>query len=400
MQDQESIMTDAKRLAITREFADLRATDPNPPMVSNLGAFSDPGKALSTQMSLGLGKSSSVPKSGMRLFHPLDDDGPMDLSIPVSPRVTVPRSATSTSSSTKRAIQVVHPDSSGQPVHPPTPLKTSSQVILEEEETTEKEEMEEEEEDEEVAVVEEEVAVTEEVLLEEVEVTEEVLLDEEEEERAIPVAEQEQKKGWMPSAPPSSPSSPSTATTQGQQRTALALPSGRRASSSAPPTQGWQGVPLAIRSSSSAGAVTAASATLCQLRRTPSALTYGRSSFPLYISQDKNRNNNNPSSCCSCKCLELKKRMEALEAALKKTSKEAPAAAAMARTSMSSARTSSENWLQRTPESALKGEKVTKGGMRGRCMVTVPLFCLSVKFRSETRFWMIPPFRVFAYHLC
>ena len=38
-------MIEAKRLAIAREFMDLRATSPYPPMVSTLGALSDPGKA-------------------------------------------------------------------------------------------------------------------------------------------------------------------------------------------------------------------------------------------------------------------------------------------------------------------------------------------------------------------
>lgn len=98
------------------------------------------------------------------------------------------------------------------------------------------------------------------------------------------------------------------------------------------------------------------------------------SSCQLYSSQTKERNNSNPSSCCNCKCLELLKRVDALETALKKMSKEAPAAA---RSSMSSATTSSDiqlmtpetrtqrEKLQKTPNSACKGEQVLKGGMKG-----------------------------------
>ncbi|XP_071319573.1 uncharacterized protein [Trachinotus anak] len=356
--EREPMMIEARRLAIAREFADLRATDPYPPMVSTLGALSDP-----------------------------DDDGAMDMT-GASPRVTLSRPATSTSSSTARDTQVVHPDSSGQPGHPPTLLKTSSQVSLEEEEMEEEEQeavMAEEEEDEEVAVVGEEVAVVEEeeMVDEEEEMVEEeeeeVLLDEEEEEEeAVAVAEEEQEQYQTPPAPPSSPSASTAATTQGQQRSPLALPSVCRASSSAYLTQGWPGTPsamLSAHSSSSAGAATAA-ATLGRWQRTSSA-TSGPSSFQLYSSQHKDGNNNDPSSCCSCKCLELMKRVEVLEAALKKMSKEAPAVAAAAGTSTLSAGTSSliqsstaekQVWremLQKTPDSALKGETVMKGGMKG-----------------------------------
>lgn len=42
-------MIEARRLAIAREFTDLRATDPYPPMVSTLGALSEPGKAQKRQ---------------------------------------------------------------------------------------------------------------------------------------------------------------------------------------------------------------------------------------------------------------------------------------------------------------------------------------------------------------
>ncbi|KAE8299895.1 hypothetical protein D5F01_LYC00018 [Larimichthys crocea] len=89
--EREPIMLEARRLAIAREFMDLRATDPYPPMVSTLGALSDP-----------------------------DDDGAMDL--------TVESLAPSMSSSAEQATRVVHPDSSGQPVQPPTPLKSTWQI--------------------------------------------------------------------------------------------------------------------------------------------------------------------------------------------------------------------------------------------------------------------------------
>ncbi|KAE8277198.1 hypothetical protein D5F01_LYC24967 [Larimichthys crocea] len=65
--EREPIMLEARRLAIAREFMDLRATDPYPPMVSTLGALSDPAWQ-----------------------------------------------------SAEQATRVVHPDSSGQPVQPPT----------------------------------------------------------------------------------------------------------------------------------------------------------------------------------------------------------------------------------------------------------------------------------------
>lgn len=42
-------MIEARRLAIVQEFIDLRETDPYPPMVSTLGALSDPGKAQKRQ---------------------------------------------------------------------------------------------------------------------------------------------------------------------------------------------------------------------------------------------------------------------------------------------------------------------------------------------------------------
>ncbi|KAE8288295.1 hypothetical protein D5F01_LYC12160 [Larimichthys crocea] len=104
----------------------------------------------------------------------------------------------------------------------------------------------------------------------------------------------------------------------------------------------------------------------------PSTPMSSQSSCQRYSSQTGN--NSNPSSCCNCKCLELLKRVEALEAALKKMSKEAPA---VARTSMSSARTSSDiqsttakkrtrqEPLQKTPDSALKGDQVLKCEMKG-----------------------------------
>ncbi|KAM8749867.1 uncharacterized protein AB9X84_014519 [Acanthopagrus schlegelii] len=256
--EREPIMIEARRLAIAREFNDLRATDPYPPMVSTLGTLSDP-----------------------------DDDGAMDL--------TVESPASSMSGSAEQANRVVHPDSSGQPVQPPTPLKSTWHVSLE------KENMEEEEEENLMLVEKEEEEGEDMVVLEEDEIVEEEVV--EEEERATAAAEEEQEHGPMTSAQPSSPSS-------------------------------------------------------CQL----------------YSSQTKERNNSNPSSCCNCKCLELLKRVDALEAALKKMSKEAPAAAS---TSMSSARTSSDiqsttpekrtrrEALQKTPDSACKGEQVLKGGLKG-----------------------------------
>ncbi|KAE8299099.1 hypothetical protein D5F01_LYC01488 [Larimichthys crocea] len=75
--EREPIMLEARRLAIAREFMDLRATDPYPPMVSTLGALSDP-----------------------------DDDGAMDL--------TVESLAPSMSSSAEQATGwciLTHPDS-------------------------------------------------------------------------------------------------------------------------------------------------------------------------------------------------------------------------------------------------------------------------------------------------
>ncbi|KAE8289507.1 hypothetical protein D5F01_LYC11209 [Larimichthys crocea] len=137
--------------------------------------------------------------------------------------------------------------------------------------------------------------------------------------------------------------------------------------------QGWWETALGTASAplSSAGATTA---TLGQWRRTPSNLMSSQSSCQRYSSQTKDGNNSNPSSCCNCKCLELLKQVEALEAALKKMSKEALAAA---RTSMSSARTSSDiqsttaekharrEPLQKTPDSARKEDQVLKGVMKG-----------------------------------
>lgn len=216
-------------------------------------------------------------KSGMRFLHSPDDDEAMHL-IVESP-------AASMSSSAEQDTRVVYPDSSGQPVQPPTPLKSTWHVSLE------KENMEEEE-DENVMLVEEEGENL--VIAEEVEIVEEEVV---EEERATAAVEEEQEHGPMTSAQPSSLSS-------------------------------------------------------CQL----------------YSSQTKERNNSNLSSCCNCKCLELLKRVDALETALKKMSKEAPAAA---RSSMSSARTSSDiqsttpSKLQKTPDSACKGEQVLKGRMKG-----------------------------------
>ncbi|XP_027140793.1 uncharacterized protein LOC104938579 [Larimichthys crocea] len=249
---------------------DLRATDPYPPMVSTLGALSDP-----------------------------DDDGAMDL--------TVESLAPSMSSSAEQATRVVHPDSSGQPVQPPTPLKSTWQIRLE------KEDMEEEE------------GVK------------------EGEEEAVVLAEEEE-----------------------------GIDMSRQRMTSAP-TQGWWEKPLGTASAplSSAGAATA---TLGQWWRMPSTPMSSQSSCQRYSSQTKDGNNSNPSSCCNCKCLELLKRVEALEAALKKMSKEAPA---VARTSMSSARTSSDiqsttakkrarqEPLQKTPDSALKGDQVLKCEMKG-----------------------------------
>lgn len=203
--------------------------------------------------------------------------------------------AASMSRSAEQDTRVVHPDSSGQPVQPPTPLKSTWNVSLEIENMEEEEEenvmlmeKEEEEKGEDTVVVEENQIVEEEVVERATAATEE---------------EQEQEHGPMTSAQPSSLSS-------------------------------------------------------CQL----------------YSSQTKERNNSDPSSCCNCKCLELLKRVDALETALKKMSKEAPAAA---RSSMSSATTSSDiqlmtpemrmcpEKLQKTPNSACKGERVLKGGMKG-----------------------------------
>ncbi|XP_036935342.1 uncharacterized protein LOC119008780 isoform X3 [Acanthopagrus latus] len=249
--EREPIMIEARRLAIAREFIDLRATDLYPPMVSTLGALSEP-----------------------------DDDGAMNL--------TVESSAASMSSSAEQATRVVHPDSSGQPVQPPTPLKSTWHISLE------KENMEEEEEENVMLVEKEEEEGEDMVIVEEDEIVEEEVV--EEEERATASAEEEQEHGPMTSAQPSSPSS-------------------------------------------------------CQL----------------YSSQTKERNNSNPSSCCNCKCLELQKRVDALEATLKKMSKEAPAAA---RTSSDIQSTTPEKrtrqeTLQKTPDSACKGEQVLKGGMKG-----------------------------------
>ncbi|KAE8283666.1 hypothetical protein D5F01_LYC19069 [Larimichthys crocea] len=321
---------------------DLRATDPYPPMVSTLGALRDPGKA---QTSLGLGKRRSVSKSGMGFFHPPDDDGAMDL--------TVESTAPSTSSSAKQATRVVHPDSSGQPVQPPTPLKSTWHISLEKEDMEEEEGVKEGEE--EAVVLAEEEEGIDMVVAEEVETVEEEV---EEEEGATAVVEEEQERGPTTLA---LPSSPSMATTQSRQRMTSA------------PTQGWLETPLGTASAPllSAGAATA---TLGQWWRTPSTPMSSQSSCQRYSSQTKDGNKSNPSSCCNCKCLELLKRVEALEAALNKMSKEAPAAA---RTSMSSARTSSDiqsttakkharqEPLQKTPDSALKGDQVLKGGMKG-----------------------------------
>lgn len=226
-------------------------------------------------------------KSGMRFLHSPDNDEAMNL--------TVESPAASVSNSAEQDTGVVYPDSSGQPVQPPPPLKSTWRVSLEKENV-------EEEEEENVMLVEEEEEEEEGedmVIVEEVEIVEEEVV--EEEERATAAAEEEeQEHGPMTSAQPSSLSS-------------------------------------------------------CQL----------------YSSQTKERN---PSSCCNCKCPELLKRVDALETALKKMSKEAPAAA---RSSMSSARTSSDiqsttlekrtqrEKLQRTPNSACKGEQVVKGGMKG-----------------------------------
>ncbi|KAM7401468.1 hypothetical protein PAMA_005597 [Pampus argenteus] len=308
--EREPMMLQARRLAIAREFKDLRATDPYPPMVSTLGALSD-----------------------------LDDDGAVDL--------TVEFPAPSTSSSDEQACQVVHPDSSGQPVQPPTPLKSTWHISLEKEDMEEEEGVQEEEEgvqegEEEAVVLAEEEGIDM-AVVEEVEIVEEEV----EEEGATALVEEEQQHGPTTSGPPSSPS---TATTQ----------------------SGWE-TPLGTASAalSSAGAATA---TLGQWSRTPSTPMASQSRCQRYSSQTKDGNNSNPSSCCNCKCLELVKRVEALEATLKKMSKEAPAAA---RTPMSSARTSSDlqsttakkrarqEPLQKTPQSAFKGDQVVKGGMKG-----------------------------------
>lgn len=297
----------------------------------------------------------------MRFLHPPDDDGAMDL--------TMAPSAASTSSSTEQATQVVHPDSSGQPVQSPTPLKTARYGYLEKEDMEEEEGVEEEEEEAEVLVEKEckDMAVAEEIVEEEME----------SEGEGTAVAEEEQEHGPMTLVLPPCQSTSSVATTQCLD------------SFSSAPTSGTASATLSAHLSSLAGAATVATL------RTPSA--------PM---SSQSRNNSDPSSCGNCKCLELLKRVEALEAALKKMAKETPVAA---RTSMSLAGTSSDiqsttakkpaqrETLQKTPNSALKGEQVLKRGMKGTLYGKCAFDCWSVRLRSASRFWMIPPFHLLTY---